>query len=294
MVLYDRILLPYDGSEGASPVLHHASEIAHRFDAEITVLYVADTNRDSVTIVESGVVDALMQEGESIVEEAEKTLETLGTTYRSDVVQGDPGPAIATYAKEMDQDLVVTPTHGREGLSRFLFGSVTDTVVRLSATPVLSVRMHDRDRLEFPYETLLVPTDGSEQAQRAARHALTLAAAIDADVHTLSVAQDAVLGPDVLSPTVEEAAQTAAKRATDSVVEVARDVGDVTVHPHVEEGEAVPAILDAIETHDVDAVVMGATGKRGTDRILLGSVAEKTIRSAPVPVLTVGSDTASS
>jgi nucleotide-binding universal stress UspA family protein len=43
-----------------------------------------------------------------------------------------------------------------------------------------------------------------------------------------------------------------------------------------------------VESHDVDGVVMGTTGRSGVDRILLGSVTEKTVRSAPVPVITVG------
>lgn len=47
-------------------------------------------------------------------------------------------------------------------------------------------------------------------------------------------------------------------------------------------------IRDCIDDNDIHAVVMGTTGKHGTDRILLGSVVEETVRSAPVPVLTIG------
>jgi nucleotide-binding universal stress UspA family protein len=57
---------------------------------------------------------------------------------------------------------------------------------------------------------------------------------------------------------------------------------------HIEHGAPVEAILDVVESSDIHAVVMGTSGRRGTERILLGSVAEKTARSAPVPVITVG------
>jgi nucleotide-binding universal stress UspA family protein len=90
--MYEDVLLPFDGSDGAGEALHHAAEIAHWADATIHVLFIADTTRDSVTVVETQVVDALVQEGEDIVEEAEKTLNTLGVDYDSDVVQGNPAP----------------------------------------------------------------------------------------------------------------------------------------------------------------------------------------------------------
>src|SRR6056297_3833147 len=188
--MYEDILLPYDGSEGAAEVLHHASEIAHWADATIHVLYVADTTRDSVTVVEGQTVDALVQQGEDIVDEAAKTLDTLGVSYDTDVVQGNPAPTIVDYAERYDQDLIVMPTHGREGLSRYLVGSVTEKVVRLSSVPVLSVRMQPDETLSFPYENILVPTDGSSAATHAAEHTLSLAASLDATVHVLSVVDD--------------------------------------------------------------------------------------------------------
>jgi nucleotide-binding universal stress UspA family protein len=285
--MYENVLLPFDGSDGAAETLHHAAEIAHWADATIRVLYVADTNRDSVTVVEGQTVDVLEREGRDIVEEAAKTLETLGVSYRTDVLQGNPAPTIVEYADEYDQDLIVMPTHGREGLSRYLAGSVSEKVVRLSSVPVLSVRMQPDETLTFPYETVLVPTDGSDAATRAADHLLEFAAALDATVHVLSVVDDSALGPDVRSAVAGAASEQAATQAVDTIVSAAETHGVTDVVRHVEHGRPAEVILDCIETNGVHAVGMGTTGRRGTDRILLGSVAEKTVRSAPVPVMTV-------
>ncbi len=285
--MYENVLLPFDGSDGAAEVLHHAAEIAHWADATIRVLYVADTNRDSVTVVDGQAVDILEREGRDIVEEAGKTLETLGASYRTDVVQGNPAPTIAEYAEAYDQDLVVMPTHGREGVSRYLAGSVAEKVVRLSSVPVLSVRMRPDETLTFPYETLLVPTDGSDAATHAADHLLGFAAALEATVHVISVVDDSTLGPDIRSTVAGKGSEQAANEAVDTVVSAAESHGVTDVVRHVEHGRPADAIRDCIETNDVHAVGMGTTGRRGTDRILLGSVAEKTVRSAPVPVLTV-------
>lgn len=286
--MYEDVLLPFDGSDGAAAVLHHAAEIAHWTDATIHILFVADTARDSVTVVEGETVDALVQHGEDIVEEAEQTLHSLGADYKTDVVQGNPAPTITEYADRYGHDLIVMPTHGREGVSRYLLGSVTEKAVRLSSVPVLTARMQPDEQLVFPYETILIPTDGSTGATRAAEHGLSLASTLDATVHALSVVDDTSLGLDVRSTASSEAGETPANEAIDDLVSAAEsyDLGDIV--RHIEHGSPVDGILDCIDTNDIDAVVMGTTGRRGTDRILLGSVAEKTVRSVPVPVITVG------
>jgi nucleotide-binding universal stress UspA family protein len=285
--MYENILLPFDGSEGAAEALHHASEIAHWADATIHVVYVADTARDSVTVVEGHTVDALVQQGEEIVDEAARTLDTLGSSYDTDVVQGNPAPTIVEYAERYDQDLVVMPTHGREGVSRYLLGSVSEKVVRLSSVPVLTVRMQPDERLTFPYENVLIPTDGSTAATHAAEYLVEFAAALDATVHVLSVVEGSTPGPDLRATGSEAENERAATDAVETVVAAAETRGVTDIVRHVEHGSPVEEILDSIESNDVHVLGMGTTGRRGTERILLGSVAEKTVRSAPVPVMTV-------
>ena len=178
------------------------------------------------------------------------------------------------------------PTHGREGISRYLLGSVTEKVVRLSSVPVLAARMQPDEQLAFPYEDILIPTDGSTGATRAAEHGLALASALDATVHALSVVDDAALGLDVRSTTSSETGEAVAKNSIEDLVSRAEeyDIGDIV--RHIGHGSPVEGILTSVDANDIDVVVMGTTGRRGTDRILLGSVAEKTVRSAPVPVIT--------
>jgi nucleotide-binding universal stress UspA family protein len=285
--MYENILLPFDGSDGATEVLQHASEIAHWADATIQVLYVADTTRDSVTVVDGETVDALEREGEYIVDEATETLDALGISHDTDIVQGNPAPTIVEYAERYDQDLVVMPTHGREGISRYLVGSVSEKVVRLSSVPVLTVRMQPDETLVFPYENILIPTDGSTAATHAADHVVELAASLDATVHVLSVVDDTALGMDVRSTVSGKENEEAANDAVETIVSEAESRGVTDTVRHIEHGTPAEVILDTVESNDVDAVGMGTTGRRGTDRILLGSVAEKTVRSAPVPVMTV-------
>jgi len=288
--MYKEILLPFDGSDGAAAALHHAAEIAHWGDATIHVLFVADTTRDSVTVIEGKPIDALVDHGEDVVEQAEKTLQSLGVDYETDVVQGNPAPTIAEYAGQYGYDLIVMPTHGRGGISRYLIGSVTEKVIRLSSVPVLTVRMQSDERLSFKYENILIPTDGSAGAVHAAEHGLALATAVDATVHVLSVVDDAPLGLDGRSAAAQSDGDQA---ATDAIADLASEADRYGVQDTVtqtERGKPAEKILEYIDSNDIDAVVMGATGRRGTERILLGSVAGKTARSAPVPVITVSDE----
>lgn len=285
--MYEDILLPFDGSDGASEVLHHASDIAHWADATLHLLYVADTTRESVTVVEGEVVDALVREGEDIIDEAVDTLDTRGITYETDVVQGNPAPTIVEYAERYGHDLIIMPTHGREGVSRYLIGSVTEKVVRLSPVPVLTARMRPDEQIHFPYENILIPTDGSSAATNAASLGLSLAASLNATVHLLSVLDDTELGLDVRSVTSRQESEQAATDAVADLASQAETHGVTDTVTQIEHGTPFDEILNYIQSNDVHAIVMGTTGRRGTDRILFGSVAEKTVRSVPVPVITV-------
>ncbi len=284
--MYDSILLPIDEAAAESSLLYHAAELANWDDASVELLYVADTSRDSVTVDTSGdVIDALVREGEDVVDEARGVLDSLGVEYTTSIEQGRPAKTIVEYAEKQDHDLIAMPTHGREGLSRYLLGSVTGKVVRLAPMPVLTAPI-DEEGFEFPYGGILLPTDGSDTALRAARHGLDFAAELDADVHVVTVTEDSVLAS--AGDAVGEG-EGAAQQAIDDVAAAAESRG-IDVTGHVETGDTEEEVLACLEREGLDAVVMGATGRSGLDRVLLGSVAEKIVSAADVPVVTVGGD----
>ncbi|KPN30989.1 universal stress protein [Halolamina pelagica] len=283
--MYDSILLPIDEAAAESSLLYHAAELATWDDATVELLFVADTGRDSVTVAEGEIVDALVHEGEEVVDEAASLLDSLGVEYTTSIEQGSPAKTIVDYAERQDHDLIAMPTHGREGLSRYLLGSVTGKVVRLAPMPVLTAPIEE-EGFEFPYGGILLPTDGSETALRAARHGLDFAAELGADAHVITVREDSVLAS--AGDAVGEG-EGAAQEAIDEITAAAESRG-VDVTPHIETGETDEEILACVDREGLDAVVIGSTGRSGLDRVLLGSIAEKVVRSADVPVVTVGGD----
>lgn len=137
------------------------------------------------------------------------------------------------------------------------------------------------------YDTLLVATDGSPPAEAAVERAVALAAAVDADLRAVSVVDTMAYGlADVGSGVALEALREDAEGHVGAVAEAAAAAG-VDCTTAVRTGEPARAIAEHAEETGVDLVVVGTHGRRGVSRFLLGSVAERVARTAPVSVLIV-------
>ncbi|RJS97636.1 universal stress protein [Halococcus sp. IIIV-5B] len=290
--MYDRILIPTDGSEGALAAARHGLALATTFESQVHLLSVVDerTYSSSIADVDSAVRDQ-REAFERAATEAVRTLEELAdetpVTCHTAVEHGVPHAVIASYLDRHDIDLVSMGTHGRTGLDRLLVGSVTERIVRTSDVPVLTTRPEADER--DGYDRVLIPTDGSEAAAAAIEHGLAVADRYDARVHALSVVDvSGLLGaPDVgMSPDLVDAWTEYGERAVSEVAERAADRGlDVTTA--VEQGLPYRAILDYTRQEGIDLVTMGTQGRTGLERYLLGSVTERVVRTSDVPVLTV-------
>jgi nucleotide-binding universal stress UspA family protein len=282
--MFDRILFPTDGSDGAEAAFEHVLDLAADYGATVHLLNVADTTHDSVTRVGRTVIDVFEREGEEVVEAAADRAADRGVETVTAVLQGGVAETVTAYATEHDIDLIAIPTRGRTGLDRLLLGSTTERVVRGATVPVLSVRP-DGDPARYPYRDVLVPTDGSERADEALDRAVAIAARTGATLHLLSVVDLGSVGFEAYSGV--DGLVSAAEETVAEAVAVAEAAGVETVE-HVEVGSS-PArgIRSYLADHEIDLVAMGTRGRTGVERYLLGSVAERTVRTASVPVLTV-------
>jgi len=137
------------------------------------------------------------------------------------------------------------------------------------------------------YDTILVPTDGSPASAVALEHAIDLAAQYDATLHALYVVDGTAYstleaGSEIVVEALEEEGEAATER-----VATAAAAEDVDVTTTVAGGTAYRTIQEYVEDNDIDLIVMGTHGRKGLDRYLLGSVTERVVRTADVPVLTV-------
>lgn len=140
--MYDRILLPTDGSATAEAAMEHAVDLATRYGADVHVLHVVDA-RQYDTSIESA-VEPLRKRGREYVDRLAGAADA-DVSVTSAVEVGRPARRILAYAEEHDVDLVVMGTRGRGGLPDRLLGSVTDYVVTHASVPVHVVPPADRD-----------------------------------------------------------------------------------------------------------------------------------------------------
>lgn len=139
--MYNDLLVPTDGSQGAKAVLKHGIEIASRYDAALHALYVVDTR-----LAHSGaLLETLRGEGRQAVRDVEVAGTQAGLTVVTEVVEGNPHEEILEYVSEHGIDMVIMGTHGRTDLDRVVMGSVAERVVRRSPVPVLTVRVEQQD-----------------------------------------------------------------------------------------------------------------------------------------------------
>ena len=142
--MYDRILLPTDGSDSMERVLEHAADVAARRDATVDVLYVVD-DRAFLTL-EDGMQDEataqLRAQGQDAVQRAGERLQDEGVAVETRVREGDPAEEILGALEDDDGDLVVMGTRRGE-FEQSMLGSVSRQVVESTTTPVLTVPVAD-------------------------------------------------------------------------------------------------------------------------------------------------------
>lgn len=143
--MYERILLPTDGSTGTAHVALQAIDLAEQYGATIHGLHVVDTDTTSI-LSDIGSNDAVLERrGEQAVSAVEKMAEAHDVSVETAVIEGDPAESILAYADEIDADVIIAGTHGRSGVRRHLLGSVAERLVRHSECPVLTVQLPETD-----------------------------------------------------------------------------------------------------------------------------------------------------
>ncbi len=144
------ILVPTDLSEGAEQALDYACELAQKLGATVHLINVIGIPSLGVPelglAVTSTVIDQILLDNQTALDKLAATRRANANIGQVLMKTGDAKDVINQTAIELGVDLIVMSTHGRRGLTRALLGSVTETVVRSAPCPVLTVRIHDKER----------------------------------------------------------------------------------------------------------------------------------------------------
>ncbi len=135
--MFKKILVCLDGSSFSEQVLHYASEEATAASKKLVLLHVADI---ATMLPEPDQVAAEKAKVKTYLNKKAQPLKEMGIDTECVVIVGHPGPAIVDYSEKSGIDLIAIATHGRGGMTRIIFGSVAEYVIRNSKLPILLIR----------------------------------------------------------------------------------------------------------------------------------------------------------
>ena len=267
-------LVPVDFSKPSNAALDTAVAMARSDKARIVLVHVVSTA--FMFPLEAGFAEIFTRLEKNARDSMAKLLRRKRLRpWRALVLSGvNAGDVIAEAAKKQRATMIVMASHGRTGFARWTLGSVAERTVRNAACPVLIVKR----RRAPASRLLLVPFDFSRSAARALKHAIALARG---EAKRLAIVH-------IVPPVVNMRAVAGAIRG--QVEAIMRRHGFKRSDYRLlvlERPDAGRALANLARRLKASLIVMGSSGRSGVARMLLGSVAERTLRYAECPVLIV-------
>lgn len=265
-------LVPVDFSKSSEAALDRAVKMAREEHAELLVIHAISTAFMFPLGVGFSEIFATLQA------DARKNMDRLVRRKglrrsRSLLLQGlNAADVIVATAKKHHAAMIIMGSHGKTGFERFALGSAAERTVRTAECPVLIVK----NTRTSESKTLLVPFDFSKGAKTALKHALRVARAHNNRLAIVHIVPP-VFNMAVLAGAIRGELEATLRRlkATNYQLYV------------FERPEAGRAIANVARRLKASMIIMGSTGRSGFNRLLLGSVAERTLRYAECPVLII-------
>lgn len=305
--MYTRMLVPLDGSAFAEHAVPVAVALARRRRPAAAVIDLVHVRPPRASAANAPRHDARLDEDiqrrthDRIAGLADRLSREEGSPTKAVVLHGDVTDAIHAYVATSGAEIVVMTTHGRGGFSRAWLGSVADALVRRLTIPLLLVRPDTEGTpgvREPIFRRVLVPLDGSSRAQAILDRVLALGVPDGTELLLLTIVTtrgtvDPFPGLTSMLDTEELAhrAEEEKVRAGAHLEQVAGSLhgsgARVTIHVVAHDGVA-SGILGFARESAVDIIALSTRVRSRTERLLLGSVADKVLRGATVPVLVHG------
>jgi nucleotide-binding universal stress UspA family protein len=296
--MYNKILIPLDGSKTAEKVLPYARYLAGKFDIPVELLAVIDIAEMAAHMAaeKARFLDTMIEDG---MRNSASYLRVIANTFPginvTCTVEKDRAEDAIIEKAAADKGLLITmATHGRSGLNRFLLGSVAEKVLRGSVNPLLLVRAADEasPATEVAFKKVIVPLDGSPLAESVLPMVAGVAKKLDLEVvlfRAYHIPYNAYAGDDgyyavnyddLIASVRDEANEYLEKK----VAEV-KKLGVEKVSFATKEGFAGDEIIAMGRKTPDGLIAMCSHGRSGVRRWVLGSVTETVVRHSSGPVL---------
>ena len=299
MISYKRILVPVDFSEPSKKAVTYAMTIAAQTNAKLFVAHIVhDTSALNYTFpsetyeAEKHQYDAAKRQIQTLIPEECSAMFDVETIVKTGRIDSE----LLGIVKEEAVDLVVMGSHGRRHLGRWFLGSVTERMLRKLPVPLLSVshlgpEKHAIELGLVSVQRILYATDISESSVIGMQYAIELARGTGARLTVAHVVDHSNFV--LLSNTAAGYLEVSRKIWVDSVTTKLHDLlarekpQDMEIEAVVLEGRPYEQILRFSEDRGMDIIVLNLQSKGMIERAFLGSTAERVVRLARVPVLSV-------
>lgn len=293
------LLIPLDGSGFGETSLALAAGIAERKGCALDIVTVyAPTAHPDLSAPMSSEIGSWFRicAQEYLDSMTEEVRRRFNIEVRTTLLRGGAASAIAEHALADAPELIVMCTHARSGPSRLFLGSVADRLVRELHCPFLLVHPSTpAAEVELPAAAqVLVPLDGSPLAESVLDEVERLFSPGLASLHLVRAVDPVAAFPigapmplPPIEPQLMEVRRAAAKAYLESRAWKLRQAGWRVEYEVVTEWHAATVVLNYAEAHRCDLIAMATRGRGGVQRMFLGSVADKVIRGAAIPVLVV-------
>lgn len=294
-----RLLVPLDGSDFAAQALPIAAALALRCQAAVHLVTVHHPSLGFIDPAAGAVALAELEQSVRLQEEeylqrkaAELTAQ--GIPVALSVRSGEPAAELARHAAAEAIDLVVMTTHGRGGVSRLWLGSVADRMIRKSERPVLLLRPDAIVSLDTLLADVLVPLDGSVRAESVIAKIEDLLGQAASTLRLVQVVVPPFVflpppppGPGVEYPDSEPMQQRSlyAHRYLRRLARPLRAAGRSVATEVPVGSDPAAEVLATATRHRVGLIAIATHGRGGLDRVVMGSVADKIVRSGRAAVL---------
>jgi len=291
--MFDKILVPLDGSELAEVTLWYAEGLAGRMRSAITLLFVLSPE----DLTSQYMYDCYLKE---LVKRTRANAEKRGDGKKEDeikvdyeILKGDPAEEILDYANKARINLIIMSTQGRSGVRRWALGNVANKVLRATGKPVLLIRAKGAkpDVYRGRLDKVLVPVDGSKESESILRYIAYMAATLNLEVTLFHVwvreSEDIPLtieGVERLNK-VKKHREGYLKRIEARLKHEGVNVN--SVFKEILTGGAAEEIIKLAEEGDFSMVAMSTHGRSGVGRWIFGSNAEKVLEEGSTPLLLV-------
>ena len=284
--MYERIMVPLDGSTTAEMALPYAIEIATYFNSEIvlfSVIEIGGTHTESLFHSYLGVISTRIREDV-------KPKRSGNAAVRIQIVAGNPASEILHHADSDGIDLIIMTSRGSSVDSIWALGNIATKIVRIAAKPVMVVKTRAKGS-ESGRKTLvsriLVPLDGSRVGEAAVPHAEEMARKLQAELVLFHAVEPAAGWPTARDSIVRARDENEVKAARVYLDDVARALTKkgLPVSSRLVTGYPAEEIVNYAETHDIDLITISTHGRSGVGRWAIGSVTDKLLYAGNIPIL---------